>query len=171
MSATMDGQVKVVKLFGTKEDSKPDEPPKEPAPISIPTTTLQQAPSAVAPEQEETDEDSSISSLEDSSDSDSEGQRLDESSDSDSEDLNLTPRDVPAASVPAVVAEGGAKGKQDSDDDDDDSSIDTVALLGGDPLYLVLSEFLVSKKKENLAEVVSKLNDNVEKLLKLLSDK
>lgn len=70
----------------------------------------------------------------------------------------------------------GGKTQTASDDDSDEESesgdsVATIDLLGGDPLYLVLSEFFVSKKKENIVDVIDKLNDNLEKLYKLMSDK
>lgn len=62
-----------------------------------------------------------------------------------------------------------------SDDEEDKaslaSSIKTVDLLAEDPLFLVLGQFFVSKKKENLVDVMDKLNENLEKLMKLMSDK
>lgn len=55
-------------------------------------------------------------------------------------------------------------------DDDTESTISTVSttqMLGGDPLFLVLSEYLVNKKGDNIVTVLDKLNDNIAKLIAL----
>lgn len=42
-----------------------------------------------------------------------------------------------------------------------------ISMLGGDPLFLVLSEFFMSSKRGNsLADILEKINDNLEKLAK-----
>lgn len=51
------------------------------------------------------------------------------------------------------------------------TSLRTVDLLAEDPLFLVLGQFFVSQKKENLADVMDKINTNLEKIIQLMSDK
>lgn len=77
---------------------------------------------------------------------------------------------------------GSSDGEEESDDDSEEesdmgdgarsvggaSSVDTADLLGGDPLFLVLGQFFISKKKENLVDVMDRLNDNLEKMMKLM---
>lgn len=55
---------------------------------------------------------------------------------------------------------GGDKRKQK-----DDESECTVDLLGQDPLFLVLSEFLMSEKGDNIATVLEKLNLTLQQLI------
>jgi hypothetical protein len=63
---------------------------------------------------------------------------------------------------------------QEEDDGDDAASTvsnettsSTIQMLGGDPLFLVLSEYLANKKGDNIVTVLDKLNDNIEKLISL----
>lgn len=48
----------------------------------------------------------------------------------------------------------------------DTSSIGTTDILSEDPLFLVLSQFLVSKRNTNIVDAIEKLNENIERLLK-----
>ena len=43
-------------------------------------------------------------------------------------------------------------------------------MLSEDPLFLVLSEYLVNKKGENIVTVLDKINSSLNKLSKSLSD-
>jgi hypothetical protein len=66
--------------------------------------------------------------------------------------------------------------EQEEEEDDDDkastvSTSSTIQMLGGDPLFLVLSEYLVNKKGDNIVTVLDKLNDNIEKLISLYTTK
>jgi hypothetical protein len=53
-------------------------------------------------------------------------------------------------------------------DSDTVSSVSTTELLGRDPLYLVLSNFLANEEGENVVDVLSKLNRNLAKLINVL---
>lgn len=66
--------------------------------------------------------------------------------------------------------------KSSSSDNEDTTSIATTELikLAEDPLFLVLGQFLVNKKDENIAEVLEKINNNLSKItdyLEIISKK
>jgi hypothetical protein len=50
------------------------------------------------------------------------------------------------------------------------STTSTTRMLSEDPLFLVLSEYLVNSKGENIVTVLDKINTNLSKLLKYLKD-
>lgn len=70
----------------------------------------------------------------------------------------------------APMSGGARKTNKKSYDDDDASSVaasdDTINLLVNDPLFLVLSQFFMSKDSgDNIATILEKINNNLEKLV------
>lgn len=78
--------------------------------------------------------------------------------------------------------EDGDDDEDDEEDEDEDGTQDggasdksysttsTTRMLSEDPLFLVLSEYLVNKKGENIVTVLDKINSSLNKLSKSLSD-
>lgn len=50
------------------------------------------------------------------------------------------------------------------------SSSSTTRMLSSDPLFLVLYQYLVNNKGENIVTVLDKINNNLSKLVKILSE-
>jgi nitric oxide reductase activation protein len=86
-----------------------------------------------------------------------------------------------------IAYESSAASDDDADDaDDDDESVgseqdggaaseastsSTIEMLSSDPLFLVLSEYLVNKKGENIVTVLDKINRNLSALVQVLKEK
>jgi hypothetical protein len=58
-----------------------------------------------------------------------------------------------------------------STDIDASSTVSTTELLGKDPLFLVLSEFLMDEEGNNIVHALQKVNKNLSKIVKLLEKK
>lgn len=61
------------------------------------------------------------------------------------------------------------------DDDNEDnesttSSVSTTEILGRDPLFLVLSEFLMDEEGNNIVHILGKINKNLSRLAKALEE-
>ena len=62
----------------------------------------------------------------------------------------------------------------DDDDNEDNesttSSVSTTEILGRDPLFLVLSEFLMDEEGNNIVHILGKINKNLSRLAKALEE-
>lgn len=56
----------------------------------------------------------------------------------------------------------------DSDNESTTSSVSTTEILGRDPLFLVLSEFLMDDEGNNIVHILQKINKNLSKIAKSL---
>jgi vacuolar-type H+-ATPase subunit I/STV1 len=58
--------------------------------------------------------------------------------------------------------------EDEEDDDEDTASVDTVTMLGKDPLFLVLSKFLMNENG-NIVDILEKINKNLENLANMIT--
>ena len=75
------------------------------------------------------------------------------------------------------VEESEDNDKEDDEEDEEESQdggassvSSTTRMLSEDPLFLVLSEYLVDKNGQNLVTMLGKINNNLSKLVKYLKD-
>lgn len=108
----------------------------------------------------------SSSTSDDESTSNDESQN-DTGNESDGEKLDIT----------KLESDDSANNTDSSNDtDDNENSSDsteksegsgsTCEILSKDPLFMVLTEFLMSKNGENICDILDKLNNNIKKLIK-----
>jgi hypothetical protein len=109
------------------------------------------------------------------SDSDSDSYVTDDGEDSDtSSELSLKDSflgDEEEDDESELDEQSGGAGKRDSASEADTSStVSTTEILGRDPLFLVLSEFLMDDEGNNIVHVLSSINKNLSKIAKALSE-
>ena len=96
----------------------------------------------------------------------------DESSDDDLSTDDMSSDEEVSDGVSVRSQLGGAN--NDDDDDDDESttsSVSTTEILGRDPLFLVLSEFLMDEEGNNIVHILSKINKNLSRVAKALEER
>lgn len=81
------------------------------------------------------------------------------------DDLSSDDDDVSSEDVPQ-------SGTNDDDDNESTtSSVSTTEILGRDPLFLVLSEFLMDEEGNNIVHILSKINKNLSRVAKALEER
>lgn len=151
-----DEKVKIVKINNLDEKKK----------IIPDTSTIKITTEKINDINSDSNEDKSIEELEKKSSEDSEksSEKSVESS-SDSDDNN----DTESSSSHSDKLDITKIEYDDSENNDNktDTSGSTYDILSKDPLFMVLSEFFMSKNGENICDILGKMNDNLVKLLKI----
>ncbi len=90
------------------------------------------------------------------------GQKAKEEHESESEISDIT------TSSNSEVSHSDKESIAEESEDTDSIATTELIKLAEDPLYLVLGQFLVNKNKENIAEVLENINNNLSKITKYL---
>lgn len=163
------GYVQVTKLGadGAKLPQKLDitQEVDEPRLESIEVVSTDGSDSEVSLSGDESDSSNDDWEAEDSEEQDYEEESEDEGEEDENEDL--TSQEEPVEDGNTHFIGGGHKSGSDSDTEST-SSVSTTELLGRDPLFLVLSEFLMDEEGNNIVHVMQKINKNLSKIAKAL---
>lgn len=97
---------------------------------------------------------------------------FDSSDDSSSDEESVSSEEVGSSDEKKEESKGGKSDNESTESEDSESESSTIDCLSRDPLFLVLSQFLTSEKKNiNIVDALCKINKSLKHIIKILKHK